>query len=169
MLYLLLTGRRPFNGTTQDEVLDQVRNLDPRPMRSIDEKIPKELERICTKSMAKRAADRYSVANDMAADLRAFLAESLSELEKSSAATTQTFISEMSGPSKSAPATDLQLQTGATIRITPKGLRSFDAADSDFFWTCCLGRTDATDFRKVFVSGSRELKRATPMRGLKLE
>ena len=133
VLYLLLTGRRPFNGTTQDEVLDQVRNLDPRPMRSIDEKIPKELERICTKSMAKRAADRYSVANDMAADLRAFLAESLSELEKSSAATTQTFISEMSGPSKSAPATDLQLQTGATIRITPKGLRSFDAADSDFF------------------------------------
>ena len=69
----------------------------------------------------------------MAVDLRAFLAESLSGLEKSSAATTQTFISEMSGPSKSAPATDLQLQTGATIRITPKGLRSFDAADSDFF------------------------------------
>ena len=133
VLYLLLTGRRPFNGTTQDEVLDQVRNLDPRPMRSIDEKIPKELERICTKSMAKRAADRYSVANDMAADLRAFLAESLSKLDKSSAAATQTFISEMSGQSKSAPATDSQLHTGATIRITPKGLRSFDAADSDFF------------------------------------
>jgi len=133
VLYVLLTGRRPFNGATQEEVLDQVRNLDPRPMRSIDEKIPKELERICTKSMAKRAADRYSVANDMAADLRAFLAESLSKLDKSSAATTQAFISEMSGQSKSAPATDSQLQTGAMIRITPKGLRSFDAADSDFF------------------------------------
>ena len=76
VLYMMLTGRRPFTGNTQEEVLDQVRNLDPKPMRAINENIPKELERICTKAMSKRAVDRYSVAKDMASDLYAFLADS---------------------------------------------------------------------------------------------
>jgi serine/threonine protein kinase len=76
VLYMMLTGRRPFTGNTQEEVLDQVRNLDPKPMRAINENIPKELERICAKAMSKRAVDRYSVAKDMAGDLYAFLADS---------------------------------------------------------------------------------------------
>jgi hypothetical protein len=43
----------------------------PSPPRTIDDKIPKPLEDICLKAMAKNPADRYSTAADMAAALRA--------------------------------------------------------------------------------------------------
>src|SRR5208283_909057 len=46
-----------------------------RPLRQVDEGIPKELERICFKALSKRAAERYMTAQDMADDLRHFLAE----------------------------------------------------------------------------------------------
>ena len=44
-----------------------------RPPRQIDDTIPKELERICLKALAKRASERYTTARDMAEDLRLFL------------------------------------------------------------------------------------------------
>ena len=41
ILYELLTGRTPFQGTTM-EVLDQVRHADPVPPRRIEPEIPGE-------------------------------------------------------------------------------------------------------------------------------
>jgi serine/threonine protein kinase len=72
--YELLTGRRPFRGDIA-QILMQIVADEPRPLRQIDDTIPKELERICLKSLAKRPTDRYSTAKDMADDLRHFLAE----------------------------------------------------------------------------------------------
>ena len=68
-----LTGRRPFRGDTLVEVMEQITTTEPRPPRQTDEPIPKELERICQKALAKRASERYSTAKDMAEDLRLFL------------------------------------------------------------------------------------------------
>src|SRR5579884_2349304 len=48
--------------------------MDVRPLRQIDDSIPKELERICLKALAKRASERYTTAKDMAEDLRHWLA-----------------------------------------------------------------------------------------------
>jgi serine/threonine protein kinase len=70
VLYELLTGRRPFRGDTREELLEQILILDPRPPRQYDAAIPKGLERICLKALAKRASERYSTAKDMAEDLR---------------------------------------------------------------------------------------------------
>ena len=75
VLYELLVGRKPFRGETQVELFDQIANLEPRPLRQYDERLPEALERICRKAMAKRPSERYSSAYDMAEDLRAFLAE----------------------------------------------------------------------------------------------
>ncbi len=75
VFYELLAGRQPFRGDTQAELLEQVTSYEPRPLRQFDEKLPKELERICHKAMAKRASERYSSAHDLAEDLRLFLAE----------------------------------------------------------------------------------------------
>src|SRR5271165_2429673 len=75
VLYEMLVGRQPFRAETREELLEQVTNHEPRPLRQMDEGIPKELERICFKAMAKRAAERYMTAQDMADDLRHFLAE----------------------------------------------------------------------------------------------
>jgi serine/threonine protein kinase len=70
VLYELLTGRRPFPGETRSQLLEQIATIEARPPRQIDDAIPKELERICLKALAKRASDRYTTAKDMADDLR---------------------------------------------------------------------------------------------------
>jgi serine/threonine protein kinase len=74
VLYELLTGRLPFRGDTREELLEQIIAVEPRPPRQIDDAVPKELERICLKALAKRACERYTTAKDMAEDLQAFLA-----------------------------------------------------------------------------------------------
>src|SRR5271167_100360 len=71
VLYELLAGRRPFQGDTM-AILYQIIADEPRPPRQIDDTIPRELERICLKALAKRASERYSTASDMAEDLRLF-------------------------------------------------------------------------------------------------
>jgi tetratricopeptide (TPR) repeat protein len=72
ILYELLCGELPFRGSKR-MVLDQVRWEEPRPPRRVNDKIPRDLETICLKAMAKEPARRYSTAREMADDLRRFL------------------------------------------------------------------------------------------------
>ncbi|MEM8914140.1 MAG: serine/threonine-protein kinase, partial [Planctomycetota bacterium] len=74
VLYELLSQRRPFRGDTRADLLQQVTRHDARPLRQVDDRIPKELVRICDKAMAKRASDRFSTAKDFGEDLRCYLA-----------------------------------------------------------------------------------------------
>ncbi len=71
VLYELLTGELPFRGNTR-MLLHQVLHDDPKPPRRLDDRIPRDLETICLKAMAKEPAWRYHTAGDFAADLRAF-------------------------------------------------------------------------------------------------
>src|SRR5262249_23483354 len=73
VFYELLTGRRPFKADSQEELLEQITSQEPRPPRQIDDTIPRELDRICLKALAKRASERYSAARDLADELRHFL------------------------------------------------------------------------------------------------
>ncbi len=150
VFYELLVGRRPFHGDTQAELLEQVTSYEPRPLRQYDEKLPKELERICHKAMAKRASERYSSAHDMAEDLRHFLAEQTAIQSDTSPRGIASVASETQA---SAPAST-PVHSGAglagsgsysdsqPIRIVPKGLRSFDAHDADFFLELLPGPRD---------------------------
>ncbi len=70
VLYSMLCGRRPFRAGDVSELLRQVREDEPQPPRQILRAIPKELERICLKAMAKRIGDRYTTAGDLAEELR---------------------------------------------------------------------------------------------------
>ncbi len=72
VLYELLTGRLPFEGPTQS-VLRQVIEDDPPAMRSARGRVPRELETIARKAMAKRPADRYPSAQHLADDLARWL------------------------------------------------------------------------------------------------
>jgi WD40 repeat protein len=73
ILYQLLTGELPFRGNTR-MLLHQVLGDEPRPPRSLNDRIPRDLETICLKAIAKQPARRYASAADLAADLRRFLA-----------------------------------------------------------------------------------------------
>ncbi len=69
ILYEMLTGRVPFRGSSLEEVLEQITEVEARPPRMIADTVPKELERICLKALAKRVSERYPTARDLADDL----------------------------------------------------------------------------------------------------
>jgi eukaryotic-like serine/threonine-protein kinase len=72
VLYEALTGERPFRGSRRMLLL-QVLQDEPRPPRRLNDKVPRDLETICLKALAKAPARRYSTAGEMADDLRRFL------------------------------------------------------------------------------------------------
>ena len=53
VFYELLTGQRPFHAGTLAQLQDLIATADARPPRQIDETIPRELERICLKALAR--------------------------------------------------------------------------------------------------------------------
>jgi formylglycine-generating enzyme required for sulfatase activity len=119
VLYELLTGQRPFKGKLVT-LVDQIATVEPRPPRQLDDTIPKELDRICLKTLAKRASDRYSAARDLADDLRHWLANPALQSHPVVARS----------PDLAAPAPYSAVEV---IAVVPRGLRSFDAGDADFF------------------------------------
>jgi tetratricopeptide (TPR) repeat protein len=70
VLYEMLTSRPPFSGATPLDTLDQVRTRDPIPPRQLQPNVPRDLETICLKCLQKDRQRRYSLADDLAADLR---------------------------------------------------------------------------------------------------
>ena len=142
VFFELLTGRRPFRGANTDEILERIRVQEPRPPRQINDGIPKELERICQKAVAKRASDRYNTARDMADDLRAYLAE-VSGASKSSGAAPQTAIDlRPVSFADTVSAAAVASASRTIVKIVPKGLRSFDQGDADFFLKLLPGPHD---------------------------
>ena len=60
VLYELLTARRPYVGNRVEAILEEVRTREPRPPRQLDDRLPRELDRICLKAPSKRASDRHA-------------------------------------------------------------------------------------------------------------
>ena len=149
VFYELLTGRRPFIAKAEDkeearyELMDLIATTEARPPRQIDDTIPKELERICLRALSKRTTERYNTALDMAEDLR--------ESVKTAGGTFSPVASPVSiaSPPGSTqevtpvPATSTQSDSDQQpIRIVPKGLRSFDEQDAEFFLELLPGPRD---------------------------
>ncbi len=144
VLYELLTGRKPFRGESRADVMEQIITAEPRPLRQIDDTIPRELDRICQKALAKRASERYSTGRDMADDLRHFL-----QTEATAAAPPATAPSAASpapySTQEATPSTITPLRSDSdsrAVKIIPKGLRSFDRHDADFFLELLPGPRD---------------------------
>jgi serine/threonine protein kinase len=72
VLYELLTGEAPFRGS-KVALIHQVLNEEPRPPRRINHTIPRDIETICLKAMAKAPTRRYATGRELADDLRRFL------------------------------------------------------------------------------------------------
>lgn len=72
VLYRLLCGELPFRGSRR-MMLHQVMHEDPRVPRKINDYVPRDLETITLKAVAKEPAKRYPSAQAMADDLRRWL------------------------------------------------------------------------------------------------
>jgi serine/threonine-protein kinase len=72
-LYEALTGGPPFRGVPH-RILHQVIHDEPPPPRRLNDKVPRDLETVCLKAMAKEPASRYGAAVEFRDDLRRFLA-----------------------------------------------------------------------------------------------
>src|SRR5262249_27858354 len=85
------------------------------------------------KCLAKRAADRYSTALDLAEDLRHWQAGSTSPVVGPAC---------RAGTDRAPPAAEPPVATTRPARVVPKGLRSFDAGDADLFLGLLPGPRD---------------------------
>jgi eukaryotic-like serine/threonine-protein kinase len=74
-LYELLTLRPAFESVTRVKLIEQVIHDPPPAPRRIDPRIPRDLETIVLKAIAKEPAERYATAEAMASDLENFLAD----------------------------------------------------------------------------------------------
>jgi len=65
VLYLMLTGRRPFNASTLSSYLNKHQNLRPRAPREVMPTVPHHLDQICLRLLEKDAADRFGSAHHL--------------------------------------------------------------------------------------------------------
>lgn len=73
-LYMLLCGRPPAQGATNLEILEQILFEAPPAPRSLNPKIPRDLEAVILKALEKEPALRYPTAAALALDLGLWLA-----------------------------------------------------------------------------------------------
>lgn len=73
-LYELLTSAPAFDAADRQELLRQIEHDEPLPLNERDASIPRDLETIVMKAMAKEPVHRYASAQEMADDLTRFLA-----------------------------------------------------------------------------------------------
>jgi serine/threonine protein kinase/formylglycine-generating enzyme required for sulfatase activity len=160
VFYELLTGRLPFRGETREELLEQIAAVEPRPPRQANDAIPKELERICLKALAKRASERYTTTRDLAEDLRYFLAQANVVRTVAPPLPMPTPVTSEPKPT-SQPVAVVPVGSSTelrSVRIVPKGLRSFDTGDADFFLDLLPGPRDREDLPEALRFWKRRIE-----------
>jgi serine/threonine protein kinase/tetratricopeptide (TPR) repeat protein len=71
VLYEMLTGRRPFGGSTSVETAAAILKEDPEPMSSVAPGVPPTLAGMVSRCLEKRPEDRFSSAHDLSLTLGA--------------------------------------------------------------------------------------------------
>ncbi len=117
VLYEMLTGKLPFSGESRKTTIRNLLEKEAPPPRQLNGQVPRELERICLKALAKRSTDRYSTAADFVDDLEFFL----NRFDKTA--------SDMGSEISMVAA----VESSTHVSVVPRGLRSFDRHDAAFF------------------------------------
>ena len=136
----------PFRGTPKRNCLSKSSPRRPAPLRQQDDAIPRELERICLKALAKRASERYLTAKDLAEDIRQFLASAV----LSPGAGPMPMPASAVGPHADAgtltPAPEFadrrSAEHSSPSASFPRACGNFDAGDANFFLELLPGPRD---------------------------
>jgi serine/threonine protein kinase/tetratricopeptide (TPR) repeat protein len=75
VVYEMVTGQLPFRGEYEPALIYSILNDKPKPMSSLRDGVPRELERVVEKTLAKRPEERYESVAGLLADLRALSEE----------------------------------------------------------------------------------------------
>jgi eukaryotic-like serine/threonine-protein kinase len=70
LLYEMLAGRSPFGGATTSDVLVAILDKEPAPLTAYPHNIPAECDWIITKTLRKKANERYQATEDLRSDVR---------------------------------------------------------------------------------------------------
>ena len=70
VLYELVAGRKPFDGSSISDVIALILSKDPPLLARYTHEVPAELERIAAKALAKDREERYQTAKDLLIDLK---------------------------------------------------------------------------------------------------
>ena len=71
LLYEMVTGQRPFDGTRNEGIAQAILYAEPEPMTALRSRVPMALEQIVEKALAKDPAERYQHVDELPVDLRA--------------------------------------------------------------------------------------------------
>ena len=168
-MYRMFTGVLPFKNKGQRELTRAICYKSPKPPRQLNEKTPRQLERICLRCMEKLMFDRYQSMADVIEELEAYQqdasrvvetgfrgSESMAALQRISndaesnrdSASGSHRLSGCGHASGATGSTHAESETAThrslttSLAIVPKGLRSFDQNDKDFFLQLLPGPTD---------------------------
>ncbi len=72
VMYVALVGKKPFEGTATGELVQAIMTAVPKPVVEVRREIDAELSRIVDRALAKRPADRFADAAEMARALKPF-------------------------------------------------------------------------------------------------
>lgn len=138
ILYEMLVGQRPFAANSRVELWEAIQYADVRPPSMRNPNVPSELDRICLVCLSKQQSDRYKSATHLLHDLKDWLSKS------SEPATVSLLDSNPQTPAETVlHDTDRQSNTSQQpTRIIPRGLRSFEQSDADFYLMLLPGVPD---------------------------
>ena len=103
ILYLMATGRMPFEGKTNAVTFDAILNRDPAPVSELNASLPPELQRIVGKCLEKSSDLRYQHASELRVDLKRLQRDSTSAQFRGISGTSQTLSEPRSDPANPTP------------------------------------------------------------------
>ncbi len=81
VLYQMIAGARPFDGDDGRPAIQRIRRDPPRPLRTASVPVPRALERIVLRLLAKRPADRFEKTEEVVTELARFLETRVDSLD----------------------------------------------------------------------------------------
>lgn len=149
-MYVMLTGEKPFTGNNTPEMVNAICFDDPKAPREINRQVPPEFQRICLKCIEKLMGTRYQTVTQLLDDLRNFESYWQSAIDQDPEMNSSGVLpligsapGTKSSSHQSASGTKAsQFSETNVIKVVPKGLRSFDGQDAEFFVELLPGPKD---------------------------